>query len=215
MCRQTFLPSSHRERKSWLPVPILMDTIGIGHRPWHGVSARAYATFNGGQHGEDEDITRSRSGAKTLQMLPASSCVWLLLVDGSLALLVQYMRSCWSGVNNAENTHTEEERMQQDTTTYIIDPEPPAYVALLTVQREVGVSRGTLKKYLSYLGIEPICFHIGTRSLSISREAMAQVKRLKQNPALLAQLPSPLISPGSSQRKAASDDERRDFSDGR
>ena len=105
--------------------------------------------------------------------------------------------------------------MQQDATTYIIDPEPSTYVALLTVQREVGVSRGTLKKYLASPGIEPICFHIGTRSLYISREPMAQVKRLKQNPALLAQLPSPLISPGSSERKTASDDERRDFSDGR
>jgi hypothetical protein len=105
--------------------------------------------------------------------------------------------------------------MQQDAMTYINDPEPSAYVALLTVQREVGVSCGTLKKYLSYLGVEPICFHIDTRSLYISREAMAQVKRLKQNPALLAQLPSLLISPGSSERKAASDEERKDFSDGR
>ena len=105
--------------------------------------------------------------------------------------------------------------MQQDATTYIIDPEPPAYVALLSVQREVGVSRGTLKKYLSYLGIEPICFHIGTRSLSISCEPITRVKRLKQNPALLAQLLSPLVSPGSSARKAASDNERRVLSDGR
>lgn len=86
--------------------------------------------------------------------------------------------------------------MQQDTTTQIIDSEPSAYVTLLAVQRKVGVSRGTLKKYLTYLGIEPICFHIGTRSLYISREAMAQVKRLKQTPALLAQIPSPLNSEG-------------------
>ena len=95
--------------------------------------------------------------------------------------------------------------MQQDTTTHMIDPEPSTYVTLLTVQREVGVSRGTLKKYLTYLGIEPVCFHIGTRSLYISREAMTQVKHLKQNPALLAQLPSPVISPVSSERKDASD----------
>ena len=95
--------------------------------------------------------------------------------------------------------------MQQDKTTQIIDPGPSAYVTLLAVQREVGISRGTLKKYLTYLGIEPICFHIGTRSLYISREAMAQVKRLKQNPALLAQLPSPVIPRGSSERKDASD----------
>ena len=96
--------------------------------------------------------------------------------------------------------------MQQDTTPQMIDPEPSAYLTLLAVQREVGISRGTLKKYLTYLGIEPICFHIGTRSLYISREAMAQVKRLKQDPALLAQLPSPVISPiSSSQRKDAFD----------
>jgi hypothetical protein len=95
--------------------------------------------------------------------------------------------------------------MQQDTTTQMIDSEPSAYVTLLAVQREVGVSRGTLRKYLSYLDIEPICFHIGTRSLYISREAMAQVKRLKQDPALLAQVPSPIISPVSSQGKDAPD----------
>ena len=94
--------------------------------------------------------------------------------------------------------------MQQDTTTQMINSEPSAYVTLLAVQREVGISRGTLKKYLTYLGIEPICFHIGTRSLYISREAMAQVKRLKQNPALLAQLPSPAISHDNSERKDAS-----------
>jgi hypothetical protein len=40
------------------------------------------------------------------------------------------------------------------------------------------------------LGIEPICFLIGTRSLSISQEAMARVKQRKQKPALLAHLKS-------------------------
>ena len=94
--------------------------------------------------------------------------------------------------------------MQQDTTAQMIDPEPPAYVTLLAVQREVGISRGTLKKYLTYLGIEPVCFHIGTRSLYISREAMAQVKHLKQNPALLAQVPSPVVSRERSEGKEAS-----------
>ena len=49
------------------------------------------------------------------------------------------------------------------------------YVTLLMAQREVGITRATLKKYLRYLGIEPMCFHIGTRSLYISWEAMAQV----------------------------------------
>jgi hypothetical protein len=74
------------------------------------------------------------------------------------------------------------------------DPASSAYVTLLAVQHEVGLSRGTLKKYLAYLGIEPICFHIGTRSLYISREAMTLVQQQKQNPALLAQVPSPPVS---------------------
>ena len=95
--------------------------------------------------------------------------------------------------------------MQPDTTTPMSDPGSFAYVTLLVAQREVGLSRGTLKKYLTLLGIEPICFHIGTRSLYIPREAMAQVKQLKQYPALLAQVPSPVIPQGSSQRKDASD----------
>jgi hypothetical protein len=95
--------------------------------------------------------------------------------------------------------------MQQDTTTQMIDPEPSVYVTLLAVQLEVGITRGTLKKYLTYLSIEPICFHITTRNLYISREAMAQVKRPKQNQALLAQLRSPVVPRGSSERKDASD----------
>jgi len=67
-------------------------------------------------------------------------------------------------------------------------------MALLFVPYEIGITRGTLKKYLTYLGIEPICFHISTRSLSISREAMAQVKQLKQNPTFLVQLRSPVLA---------------------
>lgn len=65
--------------------------------------------------------------------------------------------------------------MQEHTPTGRNDPEPFAYVSLLDVQREIGLSRATLRKYLAYLGIEPICFHIGTRSLYISRREMAQV----------------------------------------
>jgi hypothetical protein len=103
---------------------------------------------------------------------------------------------------------------KQDTTSLPIDPEPSADVTLLAGPREIGIPRGTLKHYLSPLSIEPMCFHIGTRSLSISREALAQVKRLKQNPALLAQVPSPGTPPGSSERKTAGGDERKDFSDG-
>ena len=105
--------------------------------------------------------------------------------------------------------------MLQDTTNHINDSELSAYVTLLAVQREVGISRGTLKKYLTDLGIEPICFHIGTRSLSISREAMDQVKRLKQNPALLAQLSSPVILPGRSEKDGSASHQRKDVSDGR
>lgn len=94
--------------------------------------------------------------------------------------------------------------MPQDVTKEPIDADQGAYVTLLTVQQEVGITRGILKKYLAILRIEPVCFHIGTRSLYISREAMAQVKQLKQNPALLAHLLSSAILPVSSQGKDAS-----------
>ena len=104
--------------------------------------------------------------------------------------------------------------MQQDTTTQRKDPGPSTHITLLAAQREVGVSRGTLKKYLTYLGIEPICFHIGTRSLYISREAMGQVKHLKQNPALLAQLPSPRSAPVCQERDDSRDTKRKDASYG-
>jgi hypothetical protein len=108
-------------------------------------------------------------------MLFTSFCVWLLLLDVSLACLVHYR-----GYRRYEREQHGEQSMQQDTSTQIIDAESSAYVTLLVVQREVGVSCGTLKKYLTYLGIVPICFHIGTRSLYISREAMDQVKRLSR-----------------------------------
>lgn len=92
--------------------------------------------------------------------------------------------------------------MQQDTTTQM--SEPLAYVTLLTVQREIGLSRGTLKKYLTYLGIEPICFHIGTRSLYISRAAMAQVKLLKENPSVLASLNGSTVERASEKKRESS-----------
>jgi len=76
-----------------------------------------------------------------------------------------------------------------------MDTEQDEYVTLLAVQREVGLTRETLRKYLVYLGIEPLCFHIGTRSLYISRDAMRRVKQLKQNPALLHRLKFPLALP--------------------
>ncbi len=69
-----------------------------------------------------------------------------------------------------------------------------SYVTLTHVQDEVGIARGTLKKYLAILGIEPVCFHIGTRCLYISRDDMQQVKHLKRNPTLLASLRLPATS---------------------
>jgi hypothetical protein len=117
-------------------------------------------------------------------------------------------------MKNVVKTRTEEEDdMQQDTSTQKTNPEQSTYVTLLIVQREVGITRGTLKKYLTYLGIEPICFHIGTRSLYISREAMTQVAHLKENPALLAHLPSPVFPQASEERKADGDEKRKDPSD--
>src|ERR1700694_5496440 len=40
--------------------------------------------------------------------------------------------------------------MLQDATTKTIDAGQSAYMTLTTVQHEVGISRGTLKKYLAY-----------------------------------------------------------------
>jgi hypothetical protein len=65
-------------------------------------------------------------------------------------------------MNNTERTRTDEELMQQDKTTRIIDPGLSVYVTLLAVQREIVVTHGTFKKYLTYLGIEPICFRSGS-----------------------------------------------------
>ncbi len=84
--------------------------------------------------------------------------------------------------------------MSQHARNQPIDAEQEEYVTLLAVQQEVGITRGTLKKYLAYLGIEPICFHIGTRSLSISQEAMNRVKQLKEKPTLLVYM-RPGIAP--------------------
>ncbi|HET8842228.1 MAG TPA: hypothetical protein VFN35_12210 [Ktedonobacteraceae bacterium] len=96
--------------------------------------------------------------------------------------------------------------MQQDHTTDRGDTQEPTHVTLLTVQREVGITRVILRKYPMYLGIEPICFHIGTRSLSLSRRQMALVAQLKQKPALLAYLPS-----GDATRAARDGAERKEI----
>lgn len=63
----------------------------------------------------------------------------------------------------------------------------------------MGFTHDTLKKYLAVLGIGPICFHSGTRSLYISREAMTRVKQLKENPGLLAHLRSAAVPHASDQ----------------
>jgi hypothetical protein len=116
---------------------------------------------------------------------------------------------------NAESTRIDEASMQQDSSTQTSNTQETTHVTLLKVEREVGLTCGTLKKYLTYLGIEPICFHIGTRSLYVSREAIVLVQRLKENPALLAQLPSlNTRPPGSSQRETTGFDKRKDTSDG-
>ncbi len=64
----------------------------------------------------------------------------------------------------------------------------PQFVTLKTAEREIGITRVTLRKYLIQLGIEPRSFHIRDRSLYISREELELVKQLKQNPAMLEQL---------------------------
>jgi hypothetical protein len=64
------------------------------------------------------------------------------------------------------------------------------YVTLKTAEQEIGVTRVTLRKYLDQLGVKPKSFHIGDRSLYISRETVNRLKKLKRNPALLEQLQS-------------------------
>jgi len=64
------------------------------------------------------------------------------------------------------------------------------YVSLKTAEQEIGVTRVTLRKYLVQLGVKPKSFHIGDRSLYISRETVNRLKKLKRNPALLEQLQS-------------------------
>lgn len=78
--------------------------------------------------------------------------------------------------------------MQQVKLQSIADQ--PEYLTLKAAEREIGITRVTLRKYLDQLRIKPISFHIGDRSLYISLEAVDRLKKLKQNPALLDQLQS-------------------------
>ncbi len=48
--------------------------------------------------------------------------------------------------------------MLQDATTKTIDAGQSAYMTLTTVQHEVGISRGTLKKYLAYWALSRSAF---------------------------------------------------------
>ena len=66
--------------------------------------------------------------------------------------------------------------------------EESGYVSLSETEQEVGISRVTLRKYLSQLGIEPRSFGIGGRTLYISKDEKERVKRLKHNPSLLESL---------------------------
>lgn len=69
-----------------------------------------------------------------------------------------------------------------------INADQSEYVTLKTAEKEIGITRITLRKYLNKLDIKPRSFHIGNRSLYISREDLERVRKLKQNPALLEQL---------------------------
>jgi hypothetical protein len=69
-----------------------------------------------------------------------------------------------------------------------VDVEHSHYVTLKAAEQEIGVTRITLKKYLTQLGINPRSFHIRDRSLYISHEELQRVKQLKQNPTMLEQL---------------------------
>lgn len=91
--------------------------------------------------------------------------------------------------------------MQQDNTAQSSGHEDATSVTLLPAQREVGLTRGTLKNHGTPLEIEPMCFPIGTRSLSISQEAMALIARLKHHPALFAHVPNASVAQGHSARK--------------
>ena len=55
--------------------------------------------------------------------------------------------------------------MLQDTQTETIDAERSAYVTPTAAQHEVSITGGALKKYLAFLGIEPVCFSIGAQPL--------------------------------------------------
>ena len=80
----------------------------------------------------------------------------------------------------------QQEQNQQPT------KEQSDYFTLKEVEQEVGLSRGTLRKYLNLLGIQPKTWSIGNRSLYITRDEKERVRKLKDRPRLLEQLRSPL-----------------------
>lgn len=63
-----------------------------------------------------------------------------------------------------------------------------SYVTLKAAEQEIGMTRVTMRKYLQQLGIDPITWHIGDRSLYITVAEKERIKQLKQNPSLLEHL---------------------------
>ncbi len=63
-----------------------------------------------------------------------------------------------------------------------------AYITLKAAEQEISITRVTTRKYLQQLGIEPMTWHIGDRSLYITTDEKERIKQLKQNPSLLEQL---------------------------
>jgi hypothetical protein len=75
------------------------------------------------------------------------------------------------------------------------EEEQSPYATLTVVQAEVSVSQGTFKKYLAFLEIEPVCFHIGTLTLYISCHELERVRYLKHYPSQHARIMLPALSP--------------------
>jgi hypothetical protein len=82
-----------------------------------------------------------------------------------------------------------EDFMQQQPPFQTPEEQPP-FVTLKSAEKEIGISRVTLKRYLALLEILPRSFHIGDRSLYISQEEKERVKKLKEKPMLIEQLRS-------------------------
>ena len=78
--------------------------------------------------------------------------------------------------------------MQQQGEQARIATSESGYSSLSETEKQVGISRVTLRKYLRQLGIEPRGFGVGGRTLYISNDEKERIKRLKANPSLLESL---------------------------